>query len=842
MGVALIGNVKIYGHRGVALFEDDGEMRILHLHQPDHPRAIHSADLNYFSLDDPDFVTLDDGASVGGIVGALQADRRKHNALLLTIEGLDRSYSDVGRNLAISGADKRMDDPDIQRFVQNRMYAFAVPQGADIEGGVKRADGKWEKAQALYEGIRKHRSYINHFVNVWTLKVAPKVSEHSWAYRLLLADQGGFYTLASDPWENPETRGNYLGFQLKNHLDTNILDLVFQLLEHPPRANYEEAGLVESSLWGDVIEEQYQSSPPRKKTKKKKNDNTQADMPGARHESLAELLSIWPDHPENANSDIEKINSQLNYISSEIHKGKSPAQIEPLIADLISYQKKHSRRTHMAKSLCAIATAWEKHGAYDAEVDLLVHAKELSPNDPFPLIQLANLCQVRNRMDEARFLYEEAVSRFPDDAVARNGLAETYRQQGDLVRATSFYEETVSRFPDNIYARNGLAEAYRQQGNLGRAASLYEEIISGSPDDVVARCGLAETYRQQGDLVRAISLYEEVVSRFPDNAVPRNGLAETYRQKGDLGRAISLYEEAISRFPDDAVPRNGLAETYRQKGDLGRAVSFYEETVSRFPDDVYARNGLAEAYRQQGDLGRAASLYKEIVSGSPNDVVARCGLAETYRQQGDLGRAISLYEETISRFPDDVVPRNGLSSILIAQKRFDKARELLALESYQTESEWISFHILAFSYVREGKLSRGLRLLAHGLNSVPFPRHKKYFASALAVAKLRAGSYQEALNILKLDDYRPGGREAVEERVLEAHARAALGQTKQASQIIKAASRFMSPIHCQVSDDLSTRFLLNEKDGIPSDEIHRLDKKSSMRKRKWFFICPLPHD
>ncbi len=244
--------------------------------------------------------------------------------------------------------------------------------------------------------------------------------------------------------------------------------------------------------------------------------------------------------------------------------------------------------------------------------------------------------------------------------------------------AEGLYRETVTRWPNNVVARNGLAETLRERGDLGGAEGLYRETVTRWPNDVVARTGLAETLRERGDLGGAEGLYRETVTRWPNDVVARNGLAETLRERGDLGGAEGLYRETVTRWPNNVVARNGLAETLRERGDLGGAQGLYRETVTRWPNDVVARTGLAETLRERGDLGEAEGLYRETVRRWPNNPVARHGLANTLRKRRQFQQALELVPE-----PDAVQGR---------RQRYDlHLRAMILLESGEVQRAAVLF-------------------------------------------------------------------------------------------------------------------------------------------------------
>jgi TolA-binding protein len=158
--------------------------------------------------------------------------------------------------------------------------------------------------------------------------------------------------------------------------------------------------------------------------------------------------------------------------------------------------------------------------------------------------------------------------------------------------------------PNNLVARNRLAETFRKVGRFEDAIAQYQQSLQQFPSDLVARTGLAEALREAGRLDEAITEYRETAVRFPNDSVAWNRIAETLREAGRLDEAITEYRETAARFPNDPVAFNGLAEALREAGRLEEAIAVYRQTIERFPEDRVARNGLAQTPLPLREAGR----------------------------------------------------------------------------------------------------------------------------------------------------------------------------------------------------------------------------------------------
>jgi tetratricopeptide (TPR) repeat protein len=436
-----------------------------------------------------------------------------------------------------------------------------------------------------------------------------------------------------------------------------------------------------------------------------------------------------------------------------------------------------------------LAEVFRLQGDYERAETLYREAATLFPDDIVTLDGLAEVLRKQGKYPEAEALYRETAERFPNDVVAHNGLAEVLRERGEYAHAESLYRQTAARFPNDVFAHNGLAGVLREQGKYAEGEALYRETAARFPNNVVTHNGLAELLREQLRYAEAEALYRETAVRFPNDPFARNGLAEALRELGRYGEAEALYAETAARFPNSPVPHSGLAEVLREQGKYAAAEALYRETAARFPHDLFSRNGLAEVLREQGRYTEAEALYRETAMRFPNNVFAHNGLAAVLREQERYAEAESTYREAALRFPYDRVIRHGLSNLLRLQGRFDQALALLPMVSDITNlQDAYDLHLRGMILLETGQTSTAVSIFRRGLRANVRPRQLVYFRTALAVASIREGRFNEARQELAAVPDRTPEVEAV-----GLHATAALGETSHAREIYSdLASRLLS--------------------------------------------------
>lgn len=183
--------------------------------------------------------------------------------------------------------------------------------------------------------------------------------------------------------------------------------------------------------------------------------------------------------------------------------------------------------------------------------DLAVKWAEMAVRwEPWDAYSWTTLTQARLRASDteaALALAWEAAERFPENDVARNGLAELLKEAGRLDEAEAVYRQAVVDFPDDDYARNGLATLLREMGRLKEAEAVYRQTMVAIPTDPVARNGLAEILKETNRLEEAEAVYRQTMQKFPTDAIAPVGLAAVLRLQGPehWEKALRLVEEVL---------------------------------------------------------------------------------------------------------------------------------------------------------------------------------------------------------------------------------------------------------------------------------------------------------
>lgn len=316
---------------------------------------------------------------------------------------------------------------------------------------------------------------------------------------------------------------------------------------------------------------------------------------------------------------------------------------------------------------------------------------------------------------------------------ARNGLANTLQELGQLAEARELKEKVLNAFETHLpdghanvqMARASLAATASAMGDLPRAFELQKIVLAAFTETYTddhalvqkARMSLAGTMAQLGDPRGALALEQQALAvrartlpdDHPDLQRSRLAVATTLSELGHVREAIDLQRQVEAVFaemlpenhPALLATRNNLATSLRLLGRVDEARTVLENVlrlrIANLPPDHpelhRTRSNLALVLRDAGDLPGALRLEREALAGLeaslPDDhpavQMARGNLAATLTQCGDLHAALALAEKVERVFAatlpeDNVLLLSARGSLAVILRDLGEGASALELE------------------------------------------------------------------------------------------------------------------------------------------------------------------
>lgn len=173
-----------------------------------------------------------------------------------------------------------------------------------------------------------------------------------------------------------------------------------------------------------------------------------------------------------------------------------------------------------------------QEGSQDQALATYAQASRDNPRAVNFYVLSGELYEAKQNWDQAKAMYQQALTVSPDQPLASNNLAYVLLQQGGNVDVAMGMAQTARRgMPNSPNAADTLGWAYYQKGIYKSAISQFQEALrlnerAGAPDDAVLHYHLGLAYQKSNQLSQARQQLEKALKIKPDNADARKALAE----------------------------------------------------------------------------------------------------------------------------------------------------------------------------------------------------------------------------------------------------------------------------------------------------------------------------
>jgi tetratricopeptide (TPR) repeat protein len=173
-----------------------------------------------------------------------------------------------------------------------------------------------------------------------------------------------------------------------------------------------------------------------------------------------------------------------------------------------------------------------RQGAMDQALATYLQALKDNPDQVSFYVLAGELYEAKQNWDQAKAMYQHALSQSPDNPLASNNLAYVLLEQGGNVDVAMGMAQTARRgLPNSPNVADTLGWAYYRKGIYQSAINQFQEAIrlnerAGAPDDAVFHYHLGLAYQKSNKLPLARQQLEKALRIKPDNPEARKALSE----------------------------------------------------------------------------------------------------------------------------------------------------------------------------------------------------------------------------------------------------------------------------------------------------------------------------
>jgi choline-sulfatase len=180
-------------------------------------------------------------------------------------------------------------------------------------------------------------------------------------------------------------------------------------------------------------------------------------------------------------------------------------------------------------------------------------------------------------------------------------------------------------------------------------------------------------------------------------------------ENDEPARARTSLEKLLELDDRSAIALSQLGHLEITSGNYPKALEYLRRAHELLPEGAAATMDYARALELNRDLAGACNVLQASLKLNPNQFSARLLLGQIYSRSGDQQAAEDQLESAALLQPENVEARTSLSKVLISQKRFADAVELLEPLAKSSSNDADVFDSLAQAYTGLGRIEGARR-------------------------------------------------------------------------------------------------------------------------------------
>ncbi|AFZ22094.1 tetratricopeptide repeat protein [Allocoleopsis franciscana] len=251
-------------------------------------------------------------------------------------------------------------------------------------------------------------------------------------------------------------------------------------------------------------------------------------------------------------------------------------------------------------------------------------------NDLTPELLLADLDRREGNLEASARRYESIINRNPSDRLlssALRGLAGIRVAQGRADDAIAIYDQLLTRDPNDLVVKLGRASLAYQANRMteAEASAVLNEWLQQRPNEAPP-----ELFTLVGALPASPereALYNSLLALDPDNTGVQLRRLQVIAKRDPIA-AKEEVAKLIARNPNNIGAYFVQADLATALKDYELAIASYQEILQREPNNTGALLGLGGVRFTQQKFAEARDIYQRVLEIEPKNLIARTNLAE----------------------------------------------------------------------------------------------------------------------------------------------------------------------------------------------------------------------
>jgi Flp pilus assembly protein TadD len=307
---------------------------------------------------------------------------------------------------------------------------------------------------------------------------------------------------------------------------------------------------------------------------------------------------------------------------------------------------------------------------------------ELLDPDTEARLRLAIEHQGAGRLDEARGILDEVLTRQPDNPDVLHLLGLVRFAQGQTQEGAALLGRALEKAPDFAAAQGNLSVMLRLMGRAEEGIGVLRRALQGKADNPVALRGMGYALMKQGDFAGAADMLLKAVQLDPDDPVTNAGLGAARLRQQRYHEAEASLRKALGQMPAEPEIHMNLGVALRMLGRHDEAIGSLRVALLLRPSFADAMINLGLMLFERGRAEEAAESLRRAIATEPQRGDAHFALGQVLGASGDEAGAIASLRRAMDTMPDPAAAYSALSAMLTGHRHLgalvDLERQMVA--------------------------------------------------------------------------------------------------------------------------------------------------------------------
>jgi tetratricopeptide (TPR) repeat protein len=294
--------------------------------------------------------------------------------------------------------------------------------------------------------------------------------------------------------------------------------------------------------------------------------------------------------------DFDKVLPRHPLIAQAVHELNQGEKLPPLV---------QNPQAGASEVLYGLGASLGRQGGEDVALVYLQLAVYLAPDQPLPLLALADLYETLKKPQLAIKAYERVPESSPLRRNAEIQLAINLDALDKATEAKAHLQKLVNEHPNDLEAIMALGNVERERKEFASCADVYSKGIDDlrNPDKqnwlIYYFRGIC--YERDKQWPKAEADLKEALVLSPEQPHVLNYLGYSWIDQGvHLEEGMHMIQRAVDQRPDDGYIVDSLGWAYFKTANYDEAVKNLERAVELKPEDPTINDHLGDAYWKVG--------------------------------------------------------------------------------------------------------------------------------------------------------------------------------------------------------------------------------------------------